>query len=271
MQTYLDKELNKEVNIRYTFTLRPYRANNPKFAMALYFVPSVLLRPEFNTDNYEGLPEVVDELLTIFSDKIHRSVGGSLEITFGKETTDEVLEDYLKKLDTFFASKGIAQCDVVALVCGIPSLEYGQAYLEHTTSLRKKTIIDFLRGVVPDDALARALADIPVSSAQKFNPDKDTDDSYMNSVIRGLQAKAMEHILETMPEGTDPDVKAKFQKLAKVAESLSKVDKLMNEVAQLMKGEELTFESDDKVEPVKEETYSSEDSKEYDNFQTAWI
>ena len=93
----------------------------------------------------------------------------------------------------------------------------------------------------------------------------------MNSVIRGLQAKAMEHILETMPEGTDPDVKAKFQKLAKVAESLSKVDKLMNEVAQLMKGEELTFESDDKVEPVKEETYSSEDSKEYDNFQTAWI
>ena len=74
-----------------------------------------------------------------------------------------------------------------------------------------------------------------------------------------------------MPEGTDPDVKAKFQKLAKVAESLSKVDKLMNEVAQLMKGEELTFESDDKVEPVKEETYSSEDSKEYDNFQTAWI
>ena len=272
MQTYLDKELNKEVNIRYTFTLRPYRADNPKFAMALYFVPSVLLRPEFNTDNYEGLPEVVDELLTIFSDKIHRSAGGSLEITFGKETTDEILEDYLKKLDAFFASKGIAQCDVVALVCGIPSLEYGQAYLEHTTSLRKKTIIDFLRGVVPDDALERALADIPVSSAQKFNPDKDTDDSYMNSVIRGLQAKAMEHILKTMPEGTDPEVKAKFQKLAKVAKSLSKVDELMNEVAQLMKGEELAFESDDSsAKPVKEETYSSEDSKDYDDFQTAWI
>ena len=38
MQTYLDKELNKEVNIRYTFTLRPYRADNPKFAMALYWL-----------------------------------------------------------------------------------------------------------------------------------------------------------------------------------------------------------------------------------------
>ena len=59
--------------------------------------------------------------------------------------------------------------------------------------------------------------------------------------------------------------------LAKVAKSLSKVDELMNEVAQLMKGEELAFESDDKADPVKEGTYSSEDSKDYDDFQAAWI
>ena len=78
--------------------------------------------------------------------------------------------------------------------------------------------------------------------------------------------------METMPEGVDPDVKAKFQKLAKVAKSLSKVDELMNEVAQLMKDEELVFESDyNNVEPVKKGTYSSEDSKEYDDFQAAWI
>ena len=271
MQTYFDKELNKEVNLRYTFALKQYHADNPKFAMILHFVPSVLLRPEFNMDNYEGFPKVIDELLTVFSDRVRRFGPGSLEISFGKETTDEVFEEYLKKLDAFLTSKGIVQCNIIALICGAPSLEYGQAYLEHTTSLRNRTITDFLKGIVPDAVIARALADIPVSSKQKFNPNKDTDDSYMSVVIRGLQAKTMEHIVETMPEGIDPAVKAKFQKLAKVAKSLSRVDEIMNEVAQFIESEELENNSDSSTGPAKEETYSSEDSKEYDNFQTAWV
>lgn len=274
MIMYHDEVLDKDVEIRYTYVLRRYEADCRTFNLSIHVVPSVLLTPNVTASRYTGLSEVLFEFTQNFKFADLEGDTGVISFSFNKNTTDEIFEETIKNMNSFFESKGITPAGTLGLVCGAPSIEYGQAYLEYTTSLSNRTMMNLFDGLVSPEAFQMAIADVPVTSEQKFDPEKDTNDNYMKGVIRKLYMKTLKNMSEKLPEGEKPEVKAKLEKLLKATETLTKIDSLMEDLVGLEEGLAADL---DNVEVLKDEfdipkeTYSSEDSKEYDNFQSAWI
>lgn len=275
MITYHDKVLDKDVEIRYTYVMRRYEAELGTFNLAIHLVPSIMLTPNMSASRYTGLPEVLFEFLHEFKFAYLAGDTGVIGFSFDKTTTDEVFENTLKRMNSFLESKGITQAGALALMCGAPSIEYGQAYIEHTTSLSRRNMMNLFEGIVPNEIFSIAISNIPITSEQKFDPEKDANDDYMKRVVKDLYMKTLRAMSEKFPDGGDPKVKARLEKLLKATETLTKLDDLMDG----LKGLEEGLSDDlDNAEVLKEgfdipdeETYSSENSKEYDNFQSAWI
>lgn len=276
MTTYHDKVLDKDVEIRYTYVMRRYEAELGTFNLAIHLVPSIMLTPNMSASRYTGLPDVLLEFVNIFKFACLEGDAGVISFSFDKSTTDEIFEDTITRMNSFFERWGITPAGTLALVCGAPSIEYGQAYIEHTTSLSRRSMMNLFEGLVPERVFSMAISDMPITSEQKFDPEKDTNDDYMKRVVKDLYMKTLRVMTEKFPDGEDSKVKARLEKLLKATETLTKLDDLMDD----LRGLEAGLADDlDNAEVLKEgfdnipdeETYSSENSKEYDNFQSAWI
>lgn len=275
MITYHDKVLDKDVEIRYTYVMRRYEAELGTFNLAIHLVPSIMLTPNMSASRYIGLPDVLLEFVNDFKFAHLEGDTGVISFSFDKSTTDEIFEDTITRMNSFFERWGIAPAGTLALVCGAPSIEYGQAYIEHTTSLSHRSMMNLFEGLVPNRVFSIAISDMPITSKQKFDPDKDTNDDYMKRVVKDLYMKTLRAMTEKFPDGEDSKVKARLEKLLKATETLTKLDDLMDDLKGLEEG---LADDLDNAEVLKEgfdisdeETYSSENSKEYDNFQSAWI
>lgn len=228
---YHNVKTGEDSTFRYYWMIRPYSSTNQKFKISINVIPTVLATQDRRLPNY---PDIV-EILKQFDGEIHEF---GVYIYFDKTDNDSTIVDKIHKYAETLEKAGIPFRQSIDTSLGIPSLDYGQKYLEYTTSVNGIGIQDLFvvmsRGNpnITDD-LMRA---IPIKTDEDFNPNKDTEvhvDNILNGIVRHFH-KLME-------------------KSKRIEQTTNKIMEAFHSV------------------PTSHETYTSENSSEYEDFQKHWI
>lgn len=253
MTKYINQETGAEEELRYAFAIRPYESNRGTFAIDISIHPPRMIYPGYDCESvYPEAFRLIKERTIDVDKHFQRSVGHKWGITlhFSKEDTDETIIEILENVQNMFLQLGINHAGMVVVIAGIPDITYGQNYLEHTTSAKELILLDLIGRLCPTkDVFIKAMADVPIVSAQDFNPDADTNLVYLDEVTSAGLRKILsrDNILKGVSDVLESllgDVEARIKKNA---------------------GGTPTEET------KKEKTYSTKNSEEYNNFQNNWI
>ena len=234
---------NTKDTLRFAWLFVPYNASDRKFKLALHILPVKIVEPTFSYKQYPEVDKFVNEnILPKYPCKVAESYSG-LEFSFDKSHNDKAIADTICQVQGKLEEFGILHSGIVMAYKGVPDLTYGQAYLEYTTSATSTNILGIIDLLSAGDevAIRKASQDVPVTSEQKFDPEKDTDMSLADTVI--------------------------FKKITELTNRLRFVNDVTSVIEKAFKD---VKESAIPLNTPKE-TYSSENSDEYSDFQSHWI
>lgn len=237
-----------EEPLRYAWIVEPYKKDEPQFTLALHVMPVRVLGDGETYRDFPEITEVINSQIINGTNITENEDSSSMKIVFDKSATDKTIADTITNATSILEDAGVTFTGVILLYKGFPDLTYGQAYLEHTTSVEELTIMELVKLMSNNNTftIERLAAETPLSSNQKFDPALDTDLNYVDDIIAG--------------------------EINKINERLERSNKCLDALIDCLHKSQAVIQAFEQ-EAVRRstETYSSENSSEYSDFQSNWI